>query len=279
MEVLMERLAEIREHRALTLRELGELSGVDANTINQIELGRRKARPSTIRKLARALGVEPEELKAEPIAPKGQTPLSHEELAAEEGREEEAQAERRCLIPLLDSYTLILTELSNGHGPRIANISEDLSPSRAFMVYQWVGEFIYTCNLIEHALDEKGVMEVVGSLLDRASEGEHVPGDLLQKAREFGKAHHKLFVDVEVSAHEWVESQFGRPEVMEFSNKEKREADKRLAKALGNDNVVKAADASDLADVRPVSYITDAHRIRREKVEASRRRTRAEDTG
>src|SRR5688572_8052563 len=59
----MERLAELREQRALTLRQLAEISGVEHNTINQLELGRRKARPSTVRKLASALGVSVEELE------------------------------------------------------------------------------------------------------------------------------------------------------------------------------------------------------------------------
>ncbi len=58
----MERLAELREQQALTLRELSAMSGVAADTINQIELGHRKPRPSTLRKLARALNVEPREL-------------------------------------------------------------------------------------------------------------------------------------------------------------------------------------------------------------------------
>jgi transcriptional regulator with XRE-family HTH domain len=52
----MERLAKLRENRALTLRQLAKISGVDANTINQIELGHRKPRPSTTRKRARCLG-------------------------------------------------------------------------------------------------------------------------------------------------------------------------------------------------------------------------------
>jgi transcriptional regulator with XRE-family HTH domain len=63
MEVQMERLAKLRENRALTLRQLAKISGVDANTINQIELGHRKPRPSTTRKLASALGVSVEELE------------------------------------------------------------------------------------------------------------------------------------------------------------------------------------------------------------------------
>jgi transcriptional regulator with XRE-family HTH domain len=67
---MMERLAELRERRALTLRELAAMSGVAADTINQIELGHRKPRPSTLRKLARALEVDVEEFYEEPIRPK-----------------------------------------------------------------------------------------------------------------------------------------------------------------------------------------------------------------
>jgi transcriptional regulator with XRE-family HTH domain len=75
----MDRLAEIREKRVLTLRELSGMSGVSPDTINQIELGRRRPRPSTLRKLARALDVdtkdffEPEEMTA---SPKADAPLS-----------------------------------------------------------------------------------------------------------------------------------------------------------------------------------------------------------
>jgi len=44
------------------LKLLEELSGVSHNTIWPIESGRQGAHPCTIRKLAKALGVEPEEL-------------------------------------------------------------------------------------------------------------------------------------------------------------------------------------------------------------------------
>jgi XRE family transcriptional regulator, regulator of sulfur utilization len=56
------RLRELRIERALSLRALGERSGVAYDTINKLELGQRPARLSTIRKLANALGVEPREL-------------------------------------------------------------------------------------------------------------------------------------------------------------------------------------------------------------------------
>ena len=84
----MERLAELRERRALALRELSAKSGVAADTINQIELGHRKPRPSTLRKLAKALGVEVEDFFRESETPKGAAPLSRAtpEGAAEERR-------------------------------------------------------------------------------------------------------------------------------------------------------------------------------------------------
>ncbi len=63
MEVDTIRLKQIREARALSLRELADLSGVAHNTIWRIEDGRRKqTHPRTVRKLAAALGVEPTEL-------------------------------------------------------------------------------------------------------------------------------------------------------------------------------------------------------------------------
>ena len=57
------KLKELRSQRVLTLAELSDKSGVTLNTIWRIESGYSKsARPSTVRKLATALGVEPGEL-------------------------------------------------------------------------------------------------------------------------------------------------------------------------------------------------------------------------
>lgn len=58
----MQRLRELRQQRVLTLRELEERSGVAYNTIWHLENGKRGAQPRTIRKLAEALEVSPEEL-------------------------------------------------------------------------------------------------------------------------------------------------------------------------------------------------------------------------
>ena len=61
-EVDGQRLRELRVQQALSLRALGERSGVTFATINNLENGNRPARLATIRKLAEALGVEPKEL-------------------------------------------------------------------------------------------------------------------------------------------------------------------------------------------------------------------------
>jgi transcriptional regulator with XRE-family HTH domain len=61
-EVNGQRLRQLRVQRALSLRALAQRSGVAFDTINKLELGHRPARLVTIRKLADALGVEPNEL-------------------------------------------------------------------------------------------------------------------------------------------------------------------------------------------------------------------------
>ncbi len=62
VEVNVDRLKALRHQRVLTLRELERRSGVAYNTIWHLENGKRGAQPRTLRKLARALNVEPEEL-------------------------------------------------------------------------------------------------------------------------------------------------------------------------------------------------------------------------
>jgi len=65
MEVDAVKLRELRRRRVLTLEELAQKANVGRNTIWRLEHGVMGAQPRTIRKLAKALGVEPEELVAE----------------------------------------------------------------------------------------------------------------------------------------------------------------------------------------------------------------------
>jgi len=56
------RLRELRDRAALSQEDLAERSNVSRATIADLEAGKRPARPSTRRKLAEALGVEPYKL-------------------------------------------------------------------------------------------------------------------------------------------------------------------------------------------------------------------------
>lgn len=55
-------LRRIRENRALSRKDLADRSGVSESAIYRAERGETRLRPSTIRELAKALGVEPNEL-------------------------------------------------------------------------------------------------------------------------------------------------------------------------------------------------------------------------
>ena len=58
----MEKFRQLRRQRVLTMEELAKKAGVGRNTVWRLEHDVMGAQPRTIRKLARALGVEPEDL-------------------------------------------------------------------------------------------------------------------------------------------------------------------------------------------------------------------------
>jgi transcriptional regulator with XRE-family HTH domain len=62
-------LRRLRTERFLSQQELADRAGVAKDTILDLELGRHPARGSTIRKLADALGVSPQELVGEENTP------------------------------------------------------------------------------------------------------------------------------------------------------------------------------------------------------------------
>lgn len=58
----MNRLKELREEAMITVRELSDRSGVSSDTITKIENGHRRGRGVTLRKIANALGIRPDQL-------------------------------------------------------------------------------------------------------------------------------------------------------------------------------------------------------------------------
>jgi transcriptional regulator with XRE-family HTH domain len=77
MEVLMSELAKVRRSKGLSQRALAKQAKVSPSSIYEIEVGRRKPNPSTLLKLANALGVAVVDLLEEKGRPKAQPgPLS-----------------------------------------------------------------------------------------------------------------------------------------------------------------------------------------------------------
>jgi len=60
-----EKLRRLRERRLWLIGDLAEKSGVHRNLISTYEHGKSGAHPDTIRKLAKALGVDPADLVGE----------------------------------------------------------------------------------------------------------------------------------------------------------------------------------------------------------------------
>jgi transcriptional regulator with XRE-family HTH domain len=63
MEVDGVKLRELRLDRALSAQDLANLAAVNYRTILRLEHGQTGAQPRTVRKLAKALGVDPRELR------------------------------------------------------------------------------------------------------------------------------------------------------------------------------------------------------------------------
>ena len=60
-----DRLKTLRIRRALTQEELAQRAGLSKNAVNRLEVDKAEPRMSTLRKLAKALHVDPSELVGE----------------------------------------------------------------------------------------------------------------------------------------------------------------------------------------------------------------------
>lgn len=136
---------QVREHRdkaMLTQDELGKKAGLSGYTISRIESDRVAPRVSTIRKIAGALGIEPEELTARP---KVEPPLletdeqrrrvkeAKEEILAEEGPFYSAHDITSVLLASL--WRRELAKFKDRPGIRIGTLKE--SDCMALLQFTW----------------------------------------------------------------------------------------------------------------------------------------------
>jgi len=187
----VERLAELREGQALTLRDLAEKSGVDANTINQVELGHRKPRPSTLRKLAKALDVDVREFFEEPV-PLGEAPR---EAGQEETFEEMMARERRAGLTdaaIITEYERLVREYRISWRDALENLvepwEERLRSGSAFdrgMVEQFFDDVAAISRGVARAL-KTGVTE---SLLENRYRQAPITAEDVEEMHRSGMAH------------------------------------------------------------------------------------------
>lgn len=105
-----ERIREEREKRGWTQGDLSEHSGANRDTISGIESGRHRARPSTLRKIAGAFGMEVREL-FEASTPKVEPSLFEPDEAAKQAAEILRKASDKELDKLRDELHDQMDEL------------------------------------------------------------------------------------------------------------------------------------------------------------------------
>jgi transcriptional regulator with XRE-family HTH domain len=95
-------LKDLRRRRGWSQKDLAEESGVGQDTISGIESGRHEPRPSTLRKLADALGVEVADFFREPALPKTEAPRGAGQSRAQ--RLEDLQTYEAYISEIAEKY-------------------------------------------------------------------------------------------------------------------------------------------------------------------------------
>lgn len=98
---LGERIFNLREEQLITQVELAEKARISPSTLSQIESGRATPHVSTVRKIARALGVSPQELRGKALAPPEK---AHSGGAVERARGKLTRMGEEMNSPQTDAY-------------------------------------------------------------------------------------------------------------------------------------------------------------------------------
>jgi transcriptional regulator with XRE-family HTH domain len=112
------RLVRIRESRRMTQEDLAHAAGVSVKTISRFENGHHDGRRGTIKKIAKALGIEEQDVTGPPPAPLGLGFSSAEE-----------QLERR--VEEMEERLAALIETQNGLLSRQSDVLDRLERSQA----------------------------------------------------------------------------------------------------------------------------------------------------
>jgi transcriptional regulator with XRE-family HTH domain len=143
-----DRLKEERTLKGWSQRDLAQESGTNVDTISGIERGQHEPRPSTLRKLAAALGIQVRDLFEEPALPLTEAPKAGPPRVSKERLEEHFENVRQDEVAYLndkviaDFWRLALP----GEKPRAHFVPDDIDTDRVW-------------QFLEHALSAHNVFE------------------------------------------------------------------------------------------------------------------------
>jgi transcriptional regulator with XRE-family HTH domain len=132
-EVSVSELAKVRRSKGFTQRSLAKVADMSPSSIYEIEVGRRKPNPSTLRKLAEVLGVEIVDLLEEDERPKESAPESPREWLSAHGAlllsftEEELSATFAALAALYPGESVKFADRIDKEY-RAVEMARDLAP-------------------------------------------------------------------------------------------------------------------------------------------------------
>jgi transcriptional regulator with XRE-family HTH domain len=154
------RLRELREKAALSQNEFSDRSGVSRATIADLEAGNRSAQARTVRRLADALGVEPEELYGERASPLFSAP-PQAEYTTVVGQEEDSDDR----LVMRRTYAEVFTNVNKKLRGELEAMSTT-TPENSGALYTLLAEAFSCQAFLHHAESEPFMQEGEGETVE-----------------------------------------------------------------------------------------------------------------
>jgi transcriptional regulator with XRE-family HTH domain len=188
-----ERIAEERERRLLTQAELAQRARISQSTLSQIESGRvPHPHLGTLRKIARALEIEPQEL----TSPKAQAPSSK----LGEGNKGRREAD----LTLINSWAIALEDLRDelqellDELPSLPDDAADLRV-RTAEIQRLINRF----DSIQHAVNTSGADRLIRPYAEALQARVYLPSGLHGAVTAYLGAQKALNLDLIPRANKW----------------------------------------------------------------------------
>ncbi len=216
---LRERIKTARKALGLSQEALARRADVSLSLINQIERGVVvDPHYSTLVSVAEALSMSVGELLGDPV-PLGDAPQEGEAgPTTEQGpldNLEISEADRRCLLDILDPLTAKMQSLLDTYGPHIrllstdpprANTSpDDPPPKKLSETFAGLRRFHIACAHVEDVVDGLASSKAVSPWLARMND-EAIPANTRKKLHDFETAREELFDNLVKFAEAWMDA-------------------------------------------------------------------------